>query len=52
MIKFQKSQALTSHFESFWSIVHLLFSITAHSPQDDKVHLEVDKHKMEHVLPY
>ena len=23
MIKFQKSQALTSHFESFWSIVHL-----------------------------
>jgi len=26
VIKFQKSQALTSHFESFWSIVH-----TAHS---------------------
>ena len=22
MIKFQKSQALTSHLESFWSIVH------------------------------
>ena len=22
MIKFQQSQALTSHFESFWSIVH------------------------------
>ena len=23
MIKLQQSQALTSHFESFWSIVHL-----------------------------
>ena len=23
MIKFQQSQALTSHFESFWSIVHV-----------------------------
>ena len=23
MIKFQQSQALTSHFENFWSIVHL-----------------------------
>ena len=22
MVKFQHSQALTSHFESFWSIVH------------------------------
>ena len=22
IIKFQQSQALTSHFESFWSIVH------------------------------
>ena len=22
MIKFEQSQALTSHFESFWSIVH------------------------------
>ena len=25
MIKFQQSQVLTSHFESFWSIVQLLF---------------------------
>ena len=22
MVQFQQSQALTSHFESFWSIVH------------------------------
>ena len=24
MIKFQRSQALTSHIESFWSIVYML----------------------------
>ena len=29
MIKFQKSQALTSHFESFWSIVSRVFEIEA-----------------------
>ena len=28
IIKFGQSQALTSHFESFWSIVHLYFSTT------------------------
>ena len=28
MIKFQQSQALTSHFESFWSIVHLILFLT------------------------
>ena len=26
MIKFQQSQALTSHFESFWSIVHIKYN--------------------------
>ena len=28
MIKFQQSQALTSHFESFWSIVSSSMSFT------------------------
>ena len=28
MIKFQQSHALTSHFESFWSIVHLILFLT------------------------
>ena len=28
MIKLQQSQALTSHFESFWSIVYLNFLAT------------------------
>ena len=27
MIKFQQSQALTSHFESFWSIVWWSFTV-------------------------
>ena len=27
IIKYQKSQALTSHFESFWSIVQHTFSV-------------------------
>ena len=30
MIKFQQSQALTSHFESFWSIVYRQKSIKTH----------------------
>ena len=43
MIKFQQSQALTSHFESFWSIVHFdqlivynLFSLQS-SKKDKKI---------------
>ena len=32
MIKFQQSHALTSHFESFWNIVHLWYLVANQLP--------------------
>ena len=37
MIKFQQSQALTSHFESFWSIVLYKKELTEDHPNDSSV---------------